>query len=69
MLCESPLAVNPAQTKGVVKVAISKKLFLMEAVATKFLAAHEKANRMIKNGKIGEVTTIKLQKCKKETIV
>lgn len=53
VLCEKPLGVNLAQTKELVDLARAKKLFLMEALWTRFFPATRHAKKMIDSGDLG----------------
>ncbi len=59
VLCEKPFAMNSRQVKEMINVAREKKLFLMEALWTKFLPQYNKALQMIKDGVIGEIRSIR----------
>jgi predicted dehydrogenase len=54
VLCEKPFTINRRQAREVVDVARSKKLFLMEAMWTRFLPAVREAKRLIDQGEIGQ---------------
>jgi predicted dehydrogenase len=58
VLCEKPFAMNSRQAKEMIRVAREKKIFLMEAVWTKFLPHYKKMQELIKKGKIGEVKSV-----------
>jgi len=55
VLCEKPLCVNANETRKLVEFARSKKLFLMEAVWSRFFPAYKKAKEIIDSGLIGNV--------------
>ncbi len=55
VLCEKPFTINTAESEAVIQVAREKKLFLMEAMWTRFLPAIVKAHELIASGAIGEV--------------
>lgn len=59
VLCEKPFTVNAVELEEVVRFARDKKLFLMEAMWTRFLPPIIKVREWIKNGKIGEVGLVK----------
>jgi dihydrodiol dehydrogenase / D-xylose 1-dehydrogenase (NADP) len=59
VLCEKPLAVNAAQAEEMIRLAAGKKLFLMEAMWTRFLPCSRKVRELIYDGTIGEVNIIK----------
>mgnify|MGYP001231077353 CR=1 FL=1 len=55
VLCEKPFAMNAGQAKDMIRVARQKKLFLMEAMWTRFIPAMVKVKELIAAGEIGEV--------------
>ena len=55
VLCEKAFAINYEQAKEMIDTARSKKVFLMEAVWTKFLLPFNKVKEMIDEGMLGEV--------------
>jgi len=59
VLCEKPFTVNAAQTGELIKLARVKKLFIMEAVWTRFLPAIDKLRELLAEGAIGEVRTVR----------
>jgi predicted dehydrogenase len=59
VLCEKPFALNSTQLNEMVALAQSKKLFLMEALWTRFLPTIEKVIALIDSGIIGEPHLIK----------
>lgn len=58
VLCEKPFAMNSKQAKEMIRMAQSKKLFLMEAVWTKFLPHFMKMQELLAQKKIGEVKSL-----------
>jgi predicted dehydrogenase len=58
VLCEKAFAVNAEQAKEMIALAQEKKVFLMEALWTKFLPHYNKMQEMISNGKIGTVKSV-----------
>jgi len=58
VLCEKPLAINATDAESVAKAARERKLFLMEAMWSRFLPALVKARQMIEEGVIGEVQIV-----------
>lgn len=58
ILCEKPMAMNVKETKEIVATARSKKLFLMEAVWSRFLPAYVKLKEDIDKNKIGDVLSV-----------
>ncbi len=59
VLCEKPFTVNAPDTEEVIGIAREKKLFLMEAMWTRFLPAIVKTREWIKKGAIGEILMFK----------
>jgi dihydrodiol dehydrogenase / D-xylose 1-dehydrogenase (NADP) len=55
VLCEKPFTVNSKEAEEVISLAHEKKLFLMEALWTRFIPAFIKARQMWESGVIGEV--------------
>jgi predicted dehydrogenase len=58
VLCEKAFTMNRRQALDVIALARSKKLFLMEAMWTRFLPAIAEAKRIIASGEIGTVRHI-----------
>ncbi|WP_100407439.1 Gfo/Idh/MocA family protein [Bacillus solitudinis] len=59
VLCEKPFTVNADELEEIVQFAREQKLFLMEAMWTRFLPPIIKAREWIKSGRIGEVRLVK----------
>jgi predicted dehydrogenase len=55
VLCEKPFALNRAQSDQVVALARAKKLFLMEAMWSRFLPGLAEARRIVASGELGVV--------------
>ena len=55
VICEKPFAVNSKQVQEMINEAVKKKLFLMEAMWTRFIPATEKVLEMVKAGVIGDI--------------
>ncbi|MEO8584366.1 MAG: Gfo/Idh/MocA family oxidoreductase [Flavitalea sp.] len=58
VLCEKAFAVNSKQAKEMVALARQKKVFMMEALWTRFLPAHIKMLEILKEGLIGEIKSV-----------
>ena len=58
VVCEKPFTVNAAQTKILIEMAREKRLFLMEAVWTRFFPLSVEVRDMVKSGKLGEVKRV-----------
>ncbi|MGN6700886.1 MAG: Gfo/Idh/MocA family protein [Thermomicrobiales bacterium] len=54
VLCEKPFALNARQAEEMVALARAKKLFLMEAMWSRYYPAMVEARRLLKEGAIGE---------------
>jgi predicted dehydrogenase len=59
VLCEKPLTVNAKQAAELIELAKANNVFLMEAVWTRFLPAIKKLEKIIADGIIGKVQTLK----------
>jgi predicted dehydrogenase len=59
VLCEKPFAMNEKQVLQMIAKAEEKKLFLMEALWTRFLPTITKTLELINEGAIGEIVHIK----------
>lgn len=57
-MCEKPLTVNAGQAKILVKLAREKKLFLMEAMWTRFFPLSIAVREYVKTGEIGTVKRV-----------
>ncbi|XP_072391958.1 trans-1,2-dihydrobenzene-1,2-diol dehydrogenase-like [Diabrotica undecimpunctata] len=55
VLCEKPFTMNEKQTRRLYQIAQEKKLFLMEAIWSRFFPATMEMKRLIDSGAIGEV--------------
>jgi predicted dehydrogenase len=58
VLCEKPFAINTKQSREMIALAKEKKLFLMEALWTKFHPHYLKTMEMVKNGSLGEIRSV-----------
>ncbi len=59
VLCEKPMGINANQVKTMINKARSEKLFLMEAMWTRFIPATEKMLELIESKRIGDVSFIR----------
>lgn len=59
VLCEKPFAINVHEAQEMVRVAREKKLFLMEAMWTRYLPHMVKVREIVASGAIGEVRMLK----------
>jgi predicted dehydrogenase len=55
VLCEKPLTVNAAETKKLIETSKTKKVFLMEALWTRFLPIYQQVCQWLEAGAIGDV--------------
>jgi predicted dehydrogenase len=58
VLCEKAFSVNSRQAEQMIKKAREKKLFLMEAMWTKFLPHYQKMMELLKEGKLGDISSV-----------
>jgi len=58
VLCEKPFAINAQEAKEVVAVARAQKVFLMEAMWTRFLPALVRVRRLLKDDVIGDPMSV-----------
>lgn len=58
VLCEKAFAINSRQAKEMIDVAKKQKVFLMEALWTKFMPHYNITMQMIKDGKLGELKSV-----------
>jgi predicted dehydrogenase len=58
VLCEKAFALNLRQAKEMVETARSRKVFLMEALWSKFLPQYQKLQDLIASGKLGEIKSV-----------
>jgi predicted dehydrogenase len=58
VLCEKAFAINAAQAGEMIREARSRKVFLMEALWTKFLPHYQKLREMIDGGDLGTIRSI-----------
>jgi len=58
VLCEKPFTINRREAEQVVALAREKKLFLMEAMWTRYMPALAEVKRIIASGEIGTVSQV-----------
>ncbi|KAF2006236.1 NAD(P)-binding protein [Amniculicola lignicola CBS 123094] len=58
VLCEKPFTVNAEQTKILIDIARKRKLFLMEAVWTRFFPLAREVMQFVGEGRLGEVKRV-----------
>lgn len=61
VLCEKPFTMNSAELAEMIEQAKGSKLFLMEAMWTRFLPPIQKVREWIADGRIGEVCQLKAE--------
>ncbi len=59
VLCEKPFAMNQAQVKSMIAKAKAENLFLMEALWTSCLPSTLEAKKIIEQGELGEIISIR----------
>ncbi len=59
VLCEKPFAMNAAEADLMIKTARERRVFLMEAMWTRFLPTTRQMLQWIEEGRIGEVMSVK----------
>ena len=60
VLCEKPLCMNRDQAKKLILYAEQKKLFLMEAVWSRFFPAYQYVRKQIETGVLGEIQHVEV---------
>lgn len=60
VLCEKPLCMNQKQARKLIQYAESKKLFLMEAVWSRFFPAYQYLRKEIETGILGEIQQVEV---------
>jgi predicted dehydrogenase len=58
VLCEKPFTMNRQEAEELVALARAKKLFLMEAMWTRFMPALAEVRRIVDSGEIGKVAQV-----------
>lgn len=61
LLCEKPICMNVKETKELVEYARKKKLFMMEAIWSRFFPAYCKLREELAKGSIGEVMQVRVE--------
>lgn len=60
VLCEKAFAINTRQAREMITEARNRKVFLMEALWSKFLPHYQKVLQMINEGKLGKLRSIQV---------
>ncbi len=63
VLCEKPVCVNAAQATKLMECANKNRVFLMEAMWTRFLPAINEAVKIVKSGEIGDIRGVSADFC------
>lgn len=58
VLCEKPLCMNAAQVTALQQFAAERKLFLMEAIWSRFFPSYQYVRKQLRNGAIGELRQV-----------
>lgn len=58
VLCEKPFTLNAAQARPLIELARTKRVFLMEAMWSRFIPTHRKLHDMVRTGALGEIRMI-----------
>lgn len=58
VLCEKPFTINAAETQEIIAEARQRKIFLMEAMWTRYIPIVQEAHRLVKEGAIGAVRMV-----------
>ncbi len=58
VLCEKPFAINAAEAEEMIETARDRKLFLMEAMWTRFLPIQVRVRQWLEEGRIGDVRMV-----------
>jgi predicted dehydrogenase len=61
VLCEKPFAVNALQAKAMIDCARAKRLFLMEAMWTRFLPLMDKVRQLLAEKTIGQIRMLAVE--------
>lgn len=58
VLCEKPMCMNRKQVAELVALAKQKRLFLMEAIWSRFFPSYQHVRQQIDNGRLGEIREV-----------
>lgn len=58
VLCEKPLCMNEKEARKLIAYAERKKLFLMEAIWSRFFPSYQYLHKQIKNGMLGDIQEV-----------
>lgn len=60
VLVEKPLCMNEKQAKKLIAYAERKKLFLMEAIWSRFFPSYQYLQKQIRNGMLGDIKSVQI---------
>ena len=63
VLCEKPLTPTLAQTRALIELSASRRVFLMEALWSRFLPVYDQVAGWLRSGVIGAVRTVQSSFC------
>ena len=63
VLCEKPMTVNATGTRALIELARHRRVFLMEAVWTRFLPVYATVQQWLRDGQIGAVRAMQSSFC------
>lgn len=58
VLCEKPFCINAAEARAMVQLARAKRLFLMEAMWTRYLPVMVKVRELLADGAVGDIRMV-----------
>lgn len=61
VLVEKPLCMNEKQARKLISYAQQKKLFLMEAIWSRFYPSYQYVQKQIRNGSLGEIKSVDIE--------
>lgn len=61
VLLEKPMCMNTKQAKELIELAQRKRLFLMEAIWSRFFPSYKYVAEQIKYGKLGEIKSVETE--------
>ncbi|MBC7948929.1 MAG: Gfo/Idh/MocA family oxidoreductase [Chitinophagaceae bacterium] len=65
VLCEKPMTINADQCSALIAASQTYRTFLMEGMWIRFLPSIRQVMELVKNGRIGKITSIKAAMCYK----
>ena len=61
VLVEKPFTLNEKQSKTLIEHAKAKKLFIMEAIWSRYFPAYQHVKQLIDNGTLGEIKEVEVE--------